>query len=252
MGNDNNARETYSIDLLQLLKALWHRAWVIVLAAVLAGAIGFSVATFAVAPKYSSAVMLYVNSKSVSIGGSFNISTGDISASRSLVQTYTEILQTRTTLEQIIEHADVDYTSAELKKMITAGSANNTEIMKVTVVSTNPDEAAKIANSIADVLPERIEDIIDGASMEVVDHAVPNRTKISPSVAKYTAIGAILGILLAAGVIVIMTIMDDTINDDDYIRQTYQYPVLARIPDLMESGKRDGYYYQTDKNSAGN
>ena len=44
------ADEGYSIDLLQLVKALWKRAWLIVLAAILAGGIGFSVASFLIAP----------------------------------------------------------------------------------------------------------------------------------------------------------------------------------------------------------
>ena len=128
--------------------------------------------------------------------------------------------------------------------MITAGPANDTEIMEVTVVCEDAEEAAKIANSITHVLPERISQIIKGATMEIVDTAVPNHQKIAPSVTKYTAVGFVLGFLLSVGVIAVFAIMDDTIHDEDYILQTYSYPILAKIPDLTnKESKRYGYYY---------
>lgn len=249
MEKENNVKEYYTIDLLQIAKALWQRAWMIVLSAVLAGAVGFSIAAFFTAPKYSSSVMLYVNNKSFSLGGtSVSFSASDISASRSLVKTYTEILNSRQTLEKVVEASGVSYSPQALAGMISAGPANDTEIMKVTVVSTDAEEAALIANSIAEVLPDRIEEIIDGATMKVVNTAIPNYNKVSPSITKYTAVGIFLGILASVGVIAIATIMDDTIYDEDYVLQTYKYPVLARIPDLLESGsKHYGYYYQTGK-----
>ena len=36
---------------------------------------------------------------------------------------------------------------------------------------------------------------------------------------------------------------DNTIHDEDYILNTYNYPILAKIPDLLETPtKRYGYY----------
>jgi capsular polysaccharide biosynthesis protein len=188
--------------------------------------------------------MLYVNNSSFSLGNTeFSISSSEISAAQSLVKTYAEILDNRTTLERVIEKAGVDYGYEQLSDMIVAAPSNDTEIMKVTVTTTDPNESAKIANSIAEVLPARIAEIIDGATMEVVDYAVPNHQKVSPSITKYTAIGMILGVLLACGVLTVLAILDDTIHDEDYVLRTYDYPILATVPDLVGSGcKRYGYY----------
>ena len=165
-----------------------------------------------------------------------------------MVNTYTEILNNRTTYERVIQKSGVNYTPAQLAGMVTAGPSNETEIMKVTVVSTDPYEAAEIANCIAEVLPVRIAEIIDGATMEVVDTAVPNLHKIAPSITKYAIIGLILGALGASGVIAVFVLMDDTIQDEEYILQSYDYPVLAKLPDLLgESSKRHGYKYYSKK-----
>ena len=86
--------------------------------------------------------------------------------------------------------------------------------------------------------------------MEVVDSAIPNLEKVGPSITKYTVIGFILGILLSAGVLFVIAMMDDTIHDEEYVIQTYDYPILAKVPDLLNSGtKKYGYYYQNKSKS---
>ena len=246
MENKTKERDYYTIDVLHILRTLWQRVWIIVLAGVLAATIGFSISAFAMAPRYSSSIMLYVNNSSFSLGdANFSISTSQITAAQNLVKTYSEILKNRTTLERIIDKTGVSYSYQQLNGMIKAEPANETEIMRVTVTTTDPYEAAKIANGIAEILPIRVSEIIDGASMEVVDSAVPELNKVGPSITKYTAIGLFLGVFLSVAAISVMAIMDDTIHDEDYILQNYDCPILAKVPNLVNSsGKRYGYYYQ--------
>lgn len=241
---ERNIGEYYTIDLLHIVKSLWQRAWMILIAGILAAGIGFSYSSFIITPKYSSSIMLYVNNSSFSLGNtSFSISSSEITAAQSLVKTYGELLNNRTTLERVKDEAKVDYTYLELSEMIEAAPSNETEIMKVTVTSHDPYEAAKIANCIAEILPIRISEIIDGASMEVVDSAVPELNKVSPSITKYTAIGLILGVFIACVAIAVVAMLDDTIHDEEYVLKTYDYPILAKIPDLLNTGnKKYGYY----------
>lgn len=245
----NEIKEYYTIDLLNIVKNLWHRAWMIIISGLIAATIGFSLSSFIIAPMYSSSIMLYVNNSSVSIGSaSFSISSSEISAAQSLVKTYIVILENRTTLEEVIEKSNVNYTYKELSKMLDASSVNETEVMQVTVTSEDPYEASTIANVIAEVLPKRISEIIEGSSMEVVDAGVPNLQKISPSVSKYTALGFIIGALITIVIISIMALMDDTIHDEEYVLQTYDYPILAKVPDLLNPGTRRYGYYQQSRN----
>jgi capsular polysaccharide biosynthesis protein len=155
-------------------------------------------------------------------------------------------------LQRVIEKADVDYTAKKLSKMIKCAPSNDTEIMLVTVTCKDPYEASKIANTIAEVLPTRISEIIDGASMEVVDSAVPNLEKVEPSVTKYTAVGLVLGVLLSAIVFSVLALMDDTIHDEEYVLKTYDFPILGKVPNLTETGSRSYAYYsqksKSDKN----
>lgn len=243
------SRDIFSIDISHMLKYIWRNVWIVIVAGVLTAAIGFSLSAFVITPKYSSSILLYVNNGSISLGDlPLNITQSDILASQSLVKTYTVILKTRTTLESVIDKAGVEYDYEELAKMISATNADGTEIMKITVTCENPYEAANIANCIAEVLPGRIAELIRGATMEVVDSAIPKLQKISPSIMKYTAIGLVLGALIAVTVLAVLAMLDNTVHDEDYILSTYNYPILAKIPDLTSqaSDKKYGYYYKSN------
>ncbi len=255
--NQASNRDYYTIDMMHIVRSIWQRVWIIILAGILSAVAAFGISTFAIKPDYSASILLYVNNSSFSVGNtSLNISASQITAAQSLVKTYTVLLKNRTTLERVAQKANVNYTYREMQDMISAGSANDTEVMSVTVKGKNPYEVAQIANTIAEVLPVRISEIIDGASMEVVDSAIPNTQKIAPSITKNTAIGMLLGVLIVTLVIAIMAMMDDTIHDEEYILQNYDYPILAKIPNLAEShskgrGYAYGYYYKknnTDTN----
>lgn len=249
---NNNSKEYYTVDVVHILKTLWHRAWIIALSGFLAAVLGFSWAAFMIKPSYSSSIMLYVNNSSFALGGtSFSISSSEITAAQSLVKTYGEILNNRTTLERIIKDAGVSYTYRQLSGMISSSSSNGTEIMRVTVTSHDPYEAARIANCIAEYLPVRISQIIDGASMEVVDNAIPNLEKIGPSISKYTLIGLLLGAFGAAAVLVVVAVRDDTVHDEEYVLRTYDYPILAKVPNLLSTGTKHYAYYSQKKKSNG-
>ena len=238
----------FVIDQGFIFKSLLKRAWMIALAGVVAAAIAFVWSAFFIKPTYSSSILLYVNNTSISFGGaSFSISASEITAAQSLVKTYGVILDNRTTLEEVKEKSGVEYNYKSLSKMIKYTNANGTEIMQVTVTCGDPNEAAKIANTIAEVLPVRVREIIDGASMAVVDSAVPNPSKVAPNITRYTEIGLLVGIVLSAAVIIVLAMLDNKIRDDEYILQNYDYPILARIPDLYNSGGSGyRYYYRHD------
>ena len=135
--------------------------------------------------------------------------------------------------------------------MITYAPSNETEIMRVTVTCEDPYEASRIANTIAEVLPVRISEIINGATMEVVDSAIPDVNKIAPSITKYTAVGLVLGALLSAIVLVVLALMDDTIHDEEYVLRTYDYPILGKVPNLLNSGDKSYNYYAQSQRRSG-
>ena len=238
--------QNLEIDLRDVFKVVAKRIWIILLCAILIGGAVLAYTINFVTPQYQASVTMYVNNNSISLGNtSVTFSASEISAAQSLVKTYIVILKNRTTLEMVSDKSDLDYSAGDIAGMISAQAVDETEVMQVTVKCKDPYDAAKIANTIAEVLPTRLAEIIEGSSMEVVDSAIANTQRVSPSFTLYTVAGFFIGIFIAAAIVTIAAMMDTTVHDEEYILQTYKYPILAKVPNLFDNNrKRYGYYYR--------
>lgn len=245
---EKNTKDYNVVDIAHIIKVVWHRIWVIAIVSILTAVLGFSISAFAIAPTYSSSIMLYVNNSSFDVGDlGFSISSSELTAAHSLAKTYTVLLKNRTTLQRLIDETGVQYTWEDVYDMIDSRPVNETEVLQVTVTCKDPYEAELIANGIAKVLPQRIAEIVEGASMEVVDSAIADTEKVAPNITMYTAVGFIVGALLSMAALIVMALMDNTVHDEEYVIKTYDYPILAKVPDLNESEtKKYGYYYKKE------
>ncbi len=253
MNNTPPMTDEIEIDLLHIVKILWQKIWIIAISMILLGAILFSYAVFMITPQYQAKAMMYVNNSSFSVGStSFSISSSELSAAKSLLDTYVIILKSRTTLEEVIEKSKIEYTYQELWNMVDATSVNSTEVFEIVVTSSNPSEAELIVDTIVEILPDRIADIVDGSSVRVVDHAVLPTQRSSPSYTRYAMIGLILGFVLSCGAIIVLDLMDTTVRSEDYLYQKYSnIPMLAVVPDAHDTHKGSySHYYKESADTA--
>ncbi len=240
--------ENKEIDLLQLASAVLKKWWIVAASTVLAGILAFAYTYLCVKPTYQASALFYVNNSTVNIGASISLSAGDITAAKSLVDTYRVILSSRLNLEEVIKKADLNYSYEDLSKMISAQAVNSTEIFSVTVTSTSPQEACDIANTIAVVLPAKVTDVIEGTSVKVVDYAVVPTNRFAPSYSKNTIVGLLLGFIASVAVIVVMELLNDSIKSEDWLVTTFgdEIPLLAVVPDINAKSRhygKYGYYY---------
>ena len=244
------------IDLLKLAQVLLRKLKFIIAITLLVAIGTFAVTFFLITPMYTSTAMMYVNNSSFSLGNtSFSISQGELTAAQGLVDTYIVILKSRTTLEEIIDRCSLEYDYEELYDMIESEAVNSTEIFSIDVTSEDPQEAERIANTITQVLPERIASIVDGSDVRIVDYAVVPSERTSPSFTLNTVIGALVGLVLAAAIVIIRYMFDDQIHEEEYLTQTYpNIPLLAVVPDMLSSESKGYYYYAPsggDRGSSG-
>ena len=243
-------RNEETIDLLQLAAALWKKAWAIALTAAVFGIAALLYTVMFIKPLYKAEALMYVNSSNISVGNTkLSISQAELNAAQTLVDTYIVIMNTRTTMEDVIQQSGVPYTYEEMmeKKMVRAAAVNGTEVFSIEVTSTSPKEAELLANTIARILPEKIASIVEGSSARIVDYAVEPAKKASPSISRNTMLGVLLGMVLSCGVIVVLELLDEQIHDSDYLIQTYDIPVLAVIPDLLSTKSSNDYYQSVEQ-----
>ncbi|MDO4545765.1 MAG: polysaccharide biosynthesis tyrosine autokinase [Bacillota bacterium] len=235
--------EEIEIDLLRLLKAIRKRIWIVILASFLCGTIALGCSMFFITPQYQSSTLFYVNNNSLKVGSaSVSISSDELTAAQSLVDTYIVILKARKTLMDVIDYGELDLSYEELSSMISAEAVNSTEVFEIVVTGPHPEQNLDICNAIAHVMPDKIADIVDGSSVRIVDYAVVASQQSSPDYAKNTCIGALLGMLASIGAIALMELLDHKIHSEEYLKENYTVPVLTTVPDMNKSGS--GRYYK--------
>lgn len=241
------------IDLVPLLQALLRKWWLIALAAIVCGVIAFAVTRFAMTPMYTSDFTAFVSNKStqvVTVTDDSRLSNDDINASRNLAQTYAAIITSRSVLNGAAMEAKLNMDYETLLSYVSTEVQTDTQLIKVTVTTESPEESLALARAIENIAKQYIERIISGSSMEFPDAPQIAKEPSSPNVLKNTAVGILLGMLLAAAIIVVKELTDKRIRDESELESIFNIPVIGTIPDYRSAQDSHNYSYKSTKGGA--
>ena len=229
------------IDLLELLMVYLRKWWLIVLCGILGGSIALLYTYFCITPLYRSGVSIYVNNVR---SGEYieNVTSSDLSTSKMLVSTYVNIISSNTVLEKVIADAGLDYTPDQLRGMLSASQVDETEIFWVYITHPDPNEAARIANAVADIAPAEIEEFVEGSSCKIIDYAQVPQGRISPSYSRNTLLGGVVGAFAVVCVLTLLHFMDVRLKSEEDLEDLFELPVLGQIPAFTQSSQRQGAY----------
>lgn len=166
------------------------------------------------------------------------ITNTDISLNKNLVSTYREIIKSRRILSKVIKHLNLNITEKELSKQISVTSANDTELIMISVVDEDSKKARDIANEIASVFKKEITSIYNIENISIVDEAVRAIEPYNVSAIKQYVIGATVGFLLGSLIITIIFYFDDTIKKPEDIEEKLGLSILSTVPKYKNKRKK--------------
>lgn len=142
------------LDIREYLALLWHWAWLIALVTLIAGAAAYYYSS-RLTPYYKATTTVLVNEAR----GTQSMDISSVALSERLTSTYSEMIIKEPVLTQVIERLGLSLTSGTLRGMITVKPLTDTQLILVSVESTDPAAAAAIANSLVQVFSEQIREI---------------------------------------------------------------------------------------------
>lgn len=230
--NKNEPAEDY-IDLGEIFNTLVRRIGIILLAAVVFGLGGFLYAAFLATPLYNAEAMMIVNS-----GEHYSeyVSTDQLRSAASLVNTYSVIVTSDTVMDDVVKNLKMEDTFKDEVDKITVTAVNDTQIMRITVTASSPETALKVCSEITRVAPPVILDVVEAGSVKMVSKASVEPRPVTASAKKVTALAGAAGFLLAAAVIVIITIMDNKVKNENDIRNA-NLALIGVVPSYDLEGK---------------
>ena len=157
------------------------------------------------------------------------ITQNDILLNQKLVETYSKIIKSKLVLEQVISETGVTYTAEELSENVSVEAYENTEMLKISVTDQDPELAASIANSIAQVFSGEIAKIYQINNISVVDVAVTPEEVSNNTLKRDLLIALFIGIFGTIGVVFVVYYFDDTVKLTDDLEEEIGMPVVAKV-----------------------
>ena len=209
---ENEEYET--IDLLEVLNAVRQHLLAVILTILILACAGFGVSKFLMTPKYQASALMIVNTRQDTTS---NVTSDQINSATKLVSTYSIIIKSDTVLQQVINNLGLSLTYSELAGRVAVSAVDDTQVMKITVTSDNPEWARQVC--------------------EVISKASINPDPVSPNTMRNTAMGGVAGLVISLGIIFLTVLLDNKINTEEDVTKYLDLTVVGVIPEY-EGGKK--------------
>lgn len=220
-----NYDDYIEIDLVELFYAIISRWTIILLTTVVLATLGYCYGRFVVTPVYSSNSALYVLSKSTSI-----TSMADIQVGANLTNDYMVVIKGRPVLEQVIENLGLDMDYDALKNKVSVTNESNTRILNISVRDHDIKLAKVIADEIANVSSSFISEKMDQDPPTILQYGYTDTKRVNRSPNSYAAIFAFLGLIVSAGIVVLLYLINDKIMTPEDLEKRTGLNTLATLP----------------------
>ena len=124
-----------------------------------------------VIPKYESKVTLLLTQTEDKIDSNDSITQSDLSLNSNLIGTYSKIIKSEAVLKQVKENLDLNMSEEELYQCIKVNDTTNTQILEILVQSDDSYKSKIVANEIAEVFSEKINQIYKINNVTIIDEA---------------------------------------------------------------------------------
>ena len=235
------------ISLKDLFSIFVKRLWIIIICAILCGIIAYIYNKNHVVPIYRSEVMFCIAPVG-QLDSEYNeyaklqMEYQSMLYAKQIINTYVQIFQTNTFKTKLAEDYYENY-GKRINGSVSAYEIVDTELFKISVISTSKDDAYEAAKQVETTAPETIVEIKDSDSIRMVDKALKPEFPINNNTNRNTFVGIIFGALLAYGISLLIFIFDRRIRGEEDLKNHYDIPILGGIVDFdsIRKDKRGQY-----------
>ncbi|MGN7385529.1 YveK family protein [Sporosarcina sp. SAFN-015] len=223
-----------TISLQDLFKTLRRRMGLIISTTILAVIIAGVVSYFFLTPIYQASTQILVNQQKAEQQQQFN--SQDIQMNLQLINTYNVIITSPAILAKVIENLDLDITPAALKNQITVNSAQNSQVVNVSVQDPEPHKAVDIANTTAEVFQEEVQKLMNVDNVNILSPAVhvENPSPIKPNKMLNMAIAAVIGLMIGVGLAFLLEYLDTTVKTEQDVEELLELPILGLVSTIAD------------------
>ena len=231
---NNIEQDEYEIDLLQVLEIIKQKFWLFFAICLVFCSAAFCITKFLMKEEFTAEAKMIIVQKSDATASQQQYTYSDVQLSQKLASTYSQIIMSEAISDEVINKMNLyelyEIDSEAYSKIVKVKSADNTEVINVTVTTNNPKLSADIANEIISVFERKIYDIMQIENVTTLTEAKIPQKKSGPSTTKNVAIGGLIGLVIC-GIITLISLFTDTkVKTEEEVKQIFNYPIIGSIP----------------------
>ena len=223
-------QDKIEIDVLQLVKVLWKRKFLIVLTAIIAGLVAFAYSSFVIKPQYTSTTRIYVVNRNQA--DKPGLTNQDLQAGAYLVKDYREIILSQDVLEKVVADQNLTMDAKTLGKKVSVTVPADTRIVSISVRDSKPEEASRIANALREVAAQKIISVTRVSDVTTLEEARPATSPSSPNIRRNTMMATIAGVGFVTVIVLLVELLDDRVKRPEDIEEVMHISLLGVIPNL--------------------
>ena len=216
------------IDLSQLLKLLKKNIRLIIILALVGIIIAASATTFLISKKYQSQGSVLL--KADVVNGSLD--STQVNTNKMMVNNYVKLLQGNNIQDQVAKNLNI--TSAEVRSSLSITNTTDTQIIEISSTTVDPGLSKRIVDETISVFTTLIQEKLDVTNVTIVDQPEVNPNPVSPSMVKNVIIGAVVGIVISLGYLLLTYLLDTKIKNGEQAEQYLGVPLLGIVPFFEE------------------
>lgn len=227
-------KQEIEIDLREIFMYLYNHLYVLIVSALIGAMLFYLASNLLLTKQYVSSTRIYVLNQQ----DQQTVTYTDLQTGTQLTKDYAKLVTSQTVTAQVIADLDLqnkyedmrNITPGQLASMISVETLTDTRVIQISVTDVSPTRAQDIANAVRVAASQRIYEVMAIEAVNVVDTANLPEGPSSPNTMKNTAIGGAVGLVLAAGIYILIFLLDDTIKTPDDVEKYLGLSVLASIP----------------------
>lgn len=241
------------MELKEYMYIIRKRIWLIVVIVVIA-CVGAGIKTFLTTPLYNAEAKLIVN-QAFDRQGTTMLDLNSIQTNIMVINSYTEIIKSSAILDEVLKaYPDLGFTTEQLASMITVSSANESQVMNLTVQATSYEKAAKTANAVARIFEKEVPSIMQVDNVTILNQASLEKTNVAPvniNTLLSILISFVVGVMLSLGLVFLLEYLDDTFKSESELERELGLPVIAVIAKIRKEDAKQTVYATTTHGQVG-
>lgn len=186
----------------------------------------FAFARFGTGKEYESVAKIYIFNQEAS-----TVTYSELQTSNYLTKDYEVLIKSRTVLDPVIQGMGLDMTYKKLRDKVAVSVPEDSRIVEIGVTTDDPYLSMEIADEIYEVASKNIAEVMGVEAVNLVEKAsLPTTASNDASGMKYAIIGAMLGVILSCGTIMVTYLMNDNIRGQEDVERYLGLGTLGTIP----------------------